>query len=353
MKKIVKRPAFTLVELLVVIAIVGMLVGLLLPAVQQARRTAMRMQCQNKEKQLTLAALNYESARKYIPPVGRQPGSSTSSNPDGVSLFVLMLPYMEQDALHKTVKKELSQSLGSATQEMTDLAAIALPMFKCPASSTNTTVDETGTDSEAPAISNYKVVVASTIGMYQGALGSGGSSYAGGTAAADGASLFSNKGRKLGEIGDGLSNTLHLTESNEQYYARWVVGLDSGVYTYCTKGGISEPTKSGNNSFYAPSGYENNQLGADATYADNTPWTNLDRDYEEYPYEWSSLSSSSFKSGQSGDATEYGPSSEHGGVIIHTFLDNSVHNISDEIDPAVYFFATTYKGGDPALSVDE
>ncbi len=352
MKKIVKRPAFTLVELLVVIAIVGMLVGLLLPAVQQARRTAMRMQCQNKEKQLTLAALNYESARKYIPPVGRQPGGSdTGSNPDGVSLFVLMLPYMEQEAIYNTVKKELSESLSAATQEMKDMAAVALPMFKCPASSTTATVDISGVDSTAPAISNYKAVVASTKGMYQGALTGSGTSYSGGTAAADGASLFSNKGRKIGEISDGLSNTLHLTESNEQFNARWIVGLDSGVYTYCTEGGISEPKKEETNSFYAPSGYENNKLGADASYADKTPWTNLDRDYEEYEYDY--LAESSFQSGVRGEATTYGPSSEHGGVIIHTFLDNSVHNISDDVDPAVYFFATTYKGGDPALTVDD
>ena len=264
-----------------------------------------------------------------------------------------LLPYIEQEAQYKTVKKQLSQSLGSSSTEMTDLAATVMPAFRCPGSSTNGTIDETGSDASAPAISNYKIVVASTMGMYQGAVNQGGSAYGTGTAASDAASPFANKGRKLGEITDGTSHTLHVSESNEQNYSRWVVGLDSGIYTYCTDGGISEPTKSGSNTFYAPSGYVNNQLGADASYADNTPWTNLDRDYTEYPYEWESLSASSFSSsGMDKGATKYGPSSEHSGVVVHTFLDNSVHSINDEIDPAVYFFATTYKGGDPGLDVN-
>ncbi|MBE6428389.1 MAG: DUF1559 domain-containing protein [Planctomycetaceae bacterium] len=353
MRKLVKKSAFTLVELLVVIAIIGMLVALLLPAIQVARRTAMRMQCQNNVKQLTLAALNFESSKQYLPPAGRTPGGNSY---DGISMFVELLPYIEQEAQHKTVKKQLSKSLGSTSVEMQDLAATVMPAFRCPGTSTNETIDETGTDTDAPAISNYKVVVASTMGMYQGASSnSGGSSYSGGQAAADGATPFANKGRKLSEISDGTSHTLHLTESNEQNYARWVVGQDVGIYTYCTDGGIGEPTKntSGGSSFYAPPGYQNNQLGADASYADSTPWTNLDRDYEEYPYEWTSLSSSSFNSsGMNSNDTKWGPSSEHMGVVIHSFVDNSVHSVNEEVDPAVYFFATTYKGGDPGLDFD-
>lgn len=346
MKKFVKRPAFTLVELLVVIAIIGMLVGLLLPAIQMARRTAMRMQCDNKEKQLTLASLTFESSKKRLPPAARTPSGSY----DGISGFVLLLPYLEQEAQYNTVKNDVSNNLARVSTQFQDLAATVMPAFRCPGTSTNGTVDETGTSEFAPAISNYKFVIASVQGLWTGSFSNGTASGYGTVNTPDGASVVANLGRKLGEITDGTSHTLHITESNEQYYARWVVGLDSGIYTYCTKK-LSSPTKSGTNNFYAVPGFQQNKLGPDATYADSTPWTNLDRDYEEYPYEWSSLPTSSLQSGIT-DATKWGPSSEHSGVVIHTFLDGSVHDIDVEIDPAVYFFATTYKGGDPGLDVD-
>ena len=69
-----KRSGFTLVELLVVIAIIGILVALLLPAIQAARESARRTQCKNQIRQVGLAILNYEIIEEAIPAVGR-PGA--------------------------------------------------------------------------------------------------------------------------------------------------------------------------------------------------------------------------------------------------------------------------------------
>ena len=72
MRHHLRQRAFTLVELLVVIAIIGILVALLLPAIQAAREAARRVQCQNHIKNLTLAVLNYENQKKALPPLLRK-----------------------------------------------------------------------------------------------------------------------------------------------------------------------------------------------------------------------------------------------------------------------------------------
>ena len=89
-----KRHAFTLVELLVVIAIIGMLVGLLMPAVQAGAARARRSQCENNIRQLAVATLNFESAKKHLPSSLR-PGGLTPL--PRISGFTLLLPYFEQD----------------------------------------------------------------------------------------------------------------------------------------------------------------------------------------------------------------------------------------------------------------
>ena len=85
------RGGFTLVELLVVIAIIGTLVGLLLPAVQQAREAARRSSCTNQTKQLALACLNYESTRKRLPAA-----NDRDDNSAGWSWVVMILPFLEE-----------------------------------------------------------------------------------------------------------------------------------------------------------------------------------------------------------------------------------------------------------------
>src|SRR5262245_43210225 len=100
------RRAFTLVEVLVVIAIIGVLVAILLPAVQSAREASRRVSCQNNLKQLALAGLNYHNSRKHFPVgvempyaiAGNDPLTGGMENPFGPNWAVFMLPYFEQDA---------------------------------------------------------------------------------------------------------------------------------------------------------------------------------------------------------------------------------------------------------------
>ena len=111
--------AFTLVELLVVIAIIGVLVALLLPAVQAAREAARRTQCLNQIRQVGLASLNYEAALKQFPP-------SVDTGP--YSYLALTLPYFEGKNLHDLIDFSVRWDFAqNATARSTPL-----PFLKCP-----------------------------------------------------------------------------------------------------------------------------------------------------------------------------------------------------------------------------
>ncbi len=103
-----RRRAFTLVELLVVIAIIGVLVGLLLPAVQQAREAARRMSCSNNMKQIGLALHNYHSTYDRLPSSGFQHAGTpqepnTWSASSKGSQLAKFLPFIEQQALYESI----------------------------------------------------------------------------------------------------------------------------------------------------------------------------------------------------------------------------------------------------------
>jgi prepilin-type N-terminal cleavage/methylation domain-containing protein/prepilin-type processing-associated H-X9-DG protein len=96
-----KRAAFTLVELLVVIAIIGILVSLLLPAVQSARESARRTQCNNHLRQLGLATMNYHDTRRELPKGGYDSGTNAAdfNKREHWTFFYHLLPFMEQESV--------------------------------------------------------------------------------------------------------------------------------------------------------------------------------------------------------------------------------------------------------------
>src|SRR6202045_2083790 len=96
------RKAFTLIELLVVIAIIGVLIALLLPAVQKVREAANRMKCTNNLKQLALASHGYQDAYRQFPPGGywNPPDRANAIRADRGSWLFLILPYIEQDTVY-------------------------------------------------------------------------------------------------------------------------------------------------------------------------------------------------------------------------------------------------------------
>src|SRR5262249_46519293 len=119
---------FTLVELLVVIAIIGILVALLLPAIQSAREAARRSKCSNNLHQLSLAVQNHLSATRSVPPA-LDWSKSTASN---WSVLARLLPFMEDTSLHSLIDFRYNYSDVTNAPQHARVTEMKIPVLSCP-----------------------------------------------------------------------------------------------------------------------------------------------------------------------------------------------------------------------------
>jgi len=323
--------AFTLVELLVVIAIIGVLVALLLPAIQAAREAARRMSCSNNMRQIALAMHNYESANKKFPPqilIGTAQASWSAQ--------ARILPYIEQGNLFAGI--DFKQSYGSVLLNGQRLASLRVPALLCPSEMR----DEVRIEDDVPA--NYPLNYGVNCGLWKvfdpndNTGGSG--------------AFFPGSGLGTRNFGDGLSNTLMLAEVKAwNPYFR-----DGGSGTSALANDPSDLCSLGGN-FKEESGHtewvdgRTHQTGFTATFTPNTQVLCSDgHEDHRHDVDWNNM-----RVGKSDTVVTYAAvtsrSYHAAGTVNISMMDGSVRTLTNDIDLTVWRAMAT-RDGEEVLSVD-
>lgn len=346
--------AFTLVELLVVIAIIGILVALLLPAIQAAREAARRTQCTNNLKQVALAALNYESARKMFPPgvlaskiipgidsTAVEPGATSPNNKhQGTGLIVYLLPYIEAQPVYDLAVRTLDMGVDNLSDHhfqsdsnTATAAATKIPGLMCPsAPNSSPEVGYLFTKTMSLSVSGSQLNILTSPHSYFPSSSNdlGVTHYLGVSGPVGWANAVS------GRIGD---TDLSMQKNNV------------GIYTPRSKtrpgrisDGMSKTLAFGECPGTIGSGI---QAGTPAISA-------------EMPYQWSwvgdttlacfSLDASEYNSPGGASYRTHFPvySSVHTGVVLFATADGSVHSLSTSIDIGVLFGLASMAGSETA-----
>ncbi len=296
-----RRRALTLIELLVVVAIIGMLVALLLPAIQHSREAARKTQCQNHLRQVALAIENHHSAFRRFPAGVFEAPQGIGPDSRSWSFLAMLLPRIERNDLHR------AGGVPKTSLRESGIAAQMISIYLCPSdgySTTGPTSDAGNLPGFPVGLTNYKAVM--------------------------GANWGADSSQKLDEIG---------TEWRNPSYDHSFDGLENGDGAMF-RADVKKPR-----------GQNHIQDGASTTFLLGEALPEEDA-FTSWPYANNAYSTCAMPPNLSTGNPRWWPNAQgfrsaHPGGLFFAMCDGSVQWVNDAIELKVYRALATIRGGEP------